>query len=74
MNDDCEVVRDVTEKTKRYAGPRNNFYGEEIPIRDIFTYDEMTLTKEYPYLVITTALGQVKGFKTHCDSLSFVAK
>lgn len=74
MNDDCEVVRDVTEKIKRYAGPRNNFYGEEIPIRDIFTYDEMTLTKEYPYLIITTALGQVKGFKTQCDSVSFVAK
>lgn len=73
MNDNCETVRDVTEKIKRYAGPKSNFYGKDILIQDMFTYDEDTLKKVYPYLVIRDAFGKVKAYKTD-QSVDFVAK
>lgn len=73
MNANCEPVRDVTDKIRRYAGPRNNFYGEIVPIQWMFTFDSETMEKEYPYLVISNALGEVKAHKTS-QSLNFVAK
>jgi hypothetical protein len=73
MNDACETTRDVTDKIKRYAGPKSNFYGEEILIRDIFSYDDETMKKEYPYLVISDVFGNTRAFKTD-QSLDFVAK
>ena len=73
MNDECKPVRDVTQKIKRYAGPKSNFYGEEVLIRDMFFYDEETMEKEYPYLIITDAMGTSKAFRTQ-GSLTLVAK
>jgi len=73
INDECMTTRDVTDKIIRYAGPKSNFYGEEILIRDMFTYDEHTMCKEYPYLVITDVFGNTRAFKTN-QSLALVAK
>jgi hypothetical protein len=73
INDNCETVRDVTEKVKRYAGPKSNFYGKSILIQDMFTYDEDTMKKEYPYLVISDVMGNVKAYKTD-HSVDLVAK
>jgi hypothetical protein len=73
VNDNCETVRDVTEKVKRYAGPKSNFYGKSILIQDMFTYDEDTMKKEYPYLVISDVMGNVKAYKTD-HSVDLVAK
>ena len=73
MNEKCEPVRDVTEKIRRYAGPRSNFYGETVPIQMMFTFDSETMEKEYPYLVISNAFGQVSAHKTS-HSVTLVAK
>lgn len=56
--------RDITEKFCRYAGPKNNFFGEEILIRDILYYTDETLNDEYPYLIISDVLGNVKMIGT----------
>ena len=64
MNDDGQVSRDVTKAIQRFAGPKNNFYGEDILIQDIFSFTKETLEKEYPYLVISDVLNNVKAFKT----------
>ena len=73
MNNEGEPVRDVSDKIRRYAGPRSNFYGETVPIQMMFTLDSETMEKEYPYLVISNALGEVKAYKTN-QSVTFVAK
>ena len=73
VNDNCETVRDVTDKVKRYAGPKSNFYGKGILIQDMFTFDKDTMKKEYPYLVISDVMGNVKAYKTD-HSVDLVAK
>jgi hypothetical protein len=73
INQECDTARDVTEKIKRYAGPKSNFYGKAILIQDIFSYDEETMKKEYPYLVISDAMANTKAFKTD-HSVDLVAK
>jgi hypothetical protein len=73
VNDNCETVRDVTDKVKRYAGPKSNFYGKGILIQDMFTFDKDTMKKEYPYLVISDVMGNVKAYNT-AHSVVLVAK
>jgi len=57
VDEDDKPVRDVTQKIKRYAGPRGDFHGESVRIADLLYYDEETLRKEYPKIQITNALG-----------------
>ena len=65
MNGEGQVMRDVTEKIRRYSGYKNNFYGyEDILIRDLFFYDDDTLQKEYPCMVVSNALNKIKVVST----------
>lgn len=64
VDQDDKPVRDVTKKVKRYAGPRGDFHGSEVKIRDLLFYDEDTLKKMYPKLQITNALGMKKVVST----------
>lgn len=57
-------VRDITKKVKRYAGPKNDFHGEKVRIRDMLYYDEETLEKEYPVIRLTNAFGMTKTVST----------
>lgn len=64
MDDNAKQRLDVTKKIQRFAGPKNNFYGKTILIQDMFTFSKETLEKEYPYLVISDILNNVKAYKT----------
>ncbi|QIG59882.1 hypothetical protein [Dishui Lake phycodnavirus 4] len=55
---------DVTKKIKRFAGPKNNFYNKDILIRDMFSFTTDTLEEEYPYIVISDIMNNVKAYKT----------
>jgi hypothetical protein len=57
VDEDDKPKRDVTQKIKRYAGPRGDFHGESVRLADLLYYDEDTLKKEYPKLQITNAIG-----------------
>lgn len=57
VDEDDKPKRDVTQKIKRYAGPRGNFHGESVRIADLLYYDDETLQREYPKIQITNALG-----------------
>jgi hypothetical protein len=58
----------ITEKVKRYAGPRNDFHGQEVPLKDFLYYDKMTLQKKYPKVLLTNSLGMKKILLTTEDS------
>lgn len=52
LDSDMEVVRDVTGKIKKYAGPYSDFFKQEIIPDDMFTYDD------YSFLRIVNIIGQ----------------
>ena len=57
----------ITEKVKRYAGPRNDFHGQAVPLKDFLYYDTKTLQKKYPKVLLSNALGMNKILLTTED-------
>ena len=58
----------ITEKVKRYAGPRNDFHGERVPLKDFLYYTTETLKSRYPKIILTNSLGMKKTLLTTEDS------
>lgn len=54
----------ITEKVKRYAGPRNDFHGEAVPLKDFLYYTTETLKSRFPKLILTNSLGMKKTLLT----------
>jgi hypothetical protein len=57
----------ITEKVKRYAGPRNDFHGQQVRLKDFLYYDAKTLQKKYPKVLLSNALGMKKILLTTED-------
>ena len=58
----------ITEKVKRYAGPRNDFHGQSVPLKDFLYYTSKTLRTKYPKIVLSNSLGMKKTLLTLEDS------
>jgi hypothetical protein len=58
----------ITEKVKRYAGPRNDFHGQQVSLKDFLYYDIQTLQKKYPKVLLSNSLGMKKILLTSEDS------
>src|SRR6056300_1949744 len=54
----------ITEKVKRYAGPRNDFHGESVPLKEFLYYTTKTLRTKYPKIVLSNSLGMKKTLLT----------
>jgi len=50
----------ITEKVRRYAGPRNDFHGQSVELKDFLYYSKKTLEKKFPKIILTNALGMKK--------------
>jgi len=50
----------ITEKVKRYAGPRNDFHGQSVPLREFLYYTTKTLRTKYPKIILNNSLGMKK--------------
>lgn len=61
-------ARDVTAKLKKYGGPKGDFHGQAVPLRDLFTYTEDVLKREFPVLRVTNAIGLQRELSTVDDS------
>jgi hypothetical protein len=61
---------DITDKVKRYAGPRNNFHDQDVPLQDFLYYTRKTLETRFPKIMLTNALGMKKIVLTTEDSTS----
>ena len=64
VDEDDKPVRDVTRKVKRYGGPKGDFLGSDVKIRDLLFYDDDALQTAYPKIQITNALGTKKIVST----------
>lgn len=54
----------ITEKVKRYAGPRNDFHCESVPLKDFLYYTTETLKSRFPKIILTNSLGMKKTLLT----------
>ena len=53
----------ITEKVKRYAGPRGDFHGEKVPLGDFLYYDNEHLKNKFPKIILN-GLGMKKAVST----------
>lgn len=60
-------VRNITEKVKRYAGPRCDFHGERVPLHFLLYYEMSVLRDAFPKIIMTNALGVKKSVSTLDD-------
>lgn len=60
-------VRNITEKVKRYAGPRCDFHGEKVPLEYFLYYENSVLRDRFPRIVLTNSLGMKKNLSTTDD-------
>ena len=67
VDHDDKPMRNITEKVKRYSGPRNDFHGQRVPLKDFLFYDEETLKEKFPKIVLTNSLGVKKTLSTLDD-------
>jgi hypothetical protein len=64
VDHDDKPIRDITEKVKRYTGPRCDFHTQKVPI-DQFLYYERSYLKEYlPKIIIKNSFGMSKTIST----------
>lgn len=55
---------DITEKIRRYSGPRGDFHGEVVRLKDFLYYTTNMLEKNYPKIVLTNTIGMKKTILT----------
>ena len=67
VDHDDKPMRNITEKVKRYSGPRNDFHGQKVPLSHFLYYDMDVLMDKLPKIVITNSLGMKKTISTVDD-------
>ena len=67
VDHDDKPKRNITEKVKRYSGPRNDFHGQKVPLEHFLYYERDTLKKNFPKIVLTNTLGMKKVLSTLYD-------
>ena len=70
MDDDENPLEDITERVKTYAGPKNDFHGQEIFIKDFLNQDEDELIKKYPKVKLTNSLGMSKVLSSSTNKIT----
>jgi hypothetical protein len=67
VDHDDKPMRDITEKVKRYSGPRNDFHGQKVPLKDFLFYDKDVLKDRFPKIILSNTLGMKKTLSTLDD-------
>ena len=57
----------ITEKVKRYAGPRNDFHGQSVPLQAFLYYTPKKLNTKFPKIMLSNSLGMKKTLLTTED-------
>ena len=70
VDHDDKPKRNITEKVKRYSGPRNDFHGQKVPLEHFLYYERDTLKKKFPKIVLTNTFGMKKVLSTLHDFTS----
>ena len=64
VDHDDKPMRNITEKVKRYSGPRNDFHGQKVPLEHFLYYDKETLKESFPKIVLVGTLCMKKNIST----------
>jgi hypothetical protein len=64
VDHDDKPVRNITEKVKRYSGPRNDFHGQKVSLEHFLYYDRDVLEKQFPKIILKGTLGLQKIVST----------
>lgn len=64
VDHDDKPIKNITEKVKRYAGPRCDFHKEKVPLKDFLYYEYETLKSRFPKIMLTNGLGMKKTIST----------
>jgi hypothetical protein len=67
VDHDDKPTRDITEKVKRYSGPRNDFHGQKVPLKDFLFYEKDVLKDKFPKIILSNTLGMKKTLSTLDD-------
>jgi hypothetical protein len=67
VDHDDKPMRNITEKVKRYSGPRNDFHGQKVPLADFLYYDKDVLKNNFPKIILANTLGMKKTLSTLND-------
>jgi hypothetical protein len=67
VDQDDKPQVDITEKVRRYAGPRNDFHGQSVALKDFLYYTQKTLDTKYPKIMLSNALNMKKLLLTSED-------
>lgn len=67
VDHDDKPMRNITEKVKRYSGPRNDFHGQKVPLTHFLYYDMGVLEDKLPKIILTNSLGMKKTVSTIKD-------
>lgn len=64
VDHDDKPVRNITEKVKRYAGPRCDFHKEKVPLEYFLYYESSVLKDRFPKIILVNTLGMKKCIST----------
>ena len=67
VDHDDKPIRNITEKVKRYNGPRNDFHGQKVPLEHFLYYEREVLETHLPKILLTNSLGMKKTLSTLSD-------
>ena len=64
VDHDDKPMRDITEKVKRYMGPRGDFHTQKVSIEQFLYYDREHLKEYLPKIIIKNSFGMSKTVST----------
>jgi hypothetical protein len=67
VDHDDKPMRDITEKVKRYSGPRNDFHGQKVPLEHFLFYEKDVLKDRFPKIILSSTIGMKKTLSTLDD-------
>ena len=65
LDDDDNVIRDVTKKMKQYSGPHGDYHGMDVPAKYLFMYDN------YSKIQVTNVVNSVQTVSKVSSTLQF---
>ena len=64
VDHDDKPMRNITEKVKRYSGPRCDFHEQNVPLEHLLYYDKDVLKDRFPKIILSNSLGMKKVLNT----------
>ena len=64
VDHDDKPLQNITEKVKRYSGPKNDFHGQKVTIEDFLYYEPKFLKERFPKITIINGIGMKKTVST----------